>query len=74
MLPQHSHAHCLQKVLGGDEPTRSGGHTYYVQDVAMVGYLFGFVCQSAKRVAVQNLPSDSYNDQWLKDDIQHSVL
>jgi len=63
MLSQHTHVHCLHKVQAGDEPTRSDGHTYYVQEVATVGYLFGFVCQSAISVAVQSLPSDSYNGQ-----------
>jgi hypothetical protein len=74
MLSEHAHAHSLQKVQSGDEPTRSGGHTYYVQEVAMVGYLFDFVHQSATSVSAQSLPSDSYNGQGLNDDIQHSVL
>jgi hypothetical protein len=74
MLSQHAHAHCLQKVQAGHESTRSGGHTYYVEEVAMVGYLLGFAHQSAISVAIQSLPSDSYNGQWLKDDIEHSVL
>jgi hypothetical protein len=73
MLSQHAHAHRLQKVQAGDEPTRFGGHTYYVQEVVMVRYLFDFFHQSTISVAVQSLPPDTYNGQWLND-IQHSVM